>query len=782
MKKTLRNALLIFLAMALVATASIFGTIAWLSDEDGAVNVMTLGNVYIEQNEYEYNENGELVDFTQGKPLLPYVGQLGWTNADYMDGAYRSFTMNNVVDKYVTVTNTGSTPAYVRTILALEMGEYDTVDEFYYKVVGVATNAANGAEFKFEGAWNWSDKFVAEIDGNNYLILVATHEDPVMPGEETIPSLLQVYMNKEADNEEVIKVDGNGNGMYDILAFSQAVQSTGFASAEEALNTGFGVISAADLTTLPWNASDYDLPVIVNTPAELSDALTEAGKANAGNTEIILAADLDLSDVDWTPINVDGYHGAGVITLDGGNNTITGLNAPLFAGGFAGKSGIVVKHLTIADSDIKSNSTLGAGAFIANADSMYVITLEDCHLVDSTIDSPESRNGGLIGWASGYANLNDGPVKTYITIEDCSVIDCEINGTSVGAIAGHPGASDYTYTTIKNCVAVGNTLTSTDDGEWRVGAIVGTANDGHVEIIDCTIGDNVMTQPNGGATTANTYPGDEVGRFVSGTTGTLVVTGTRVISIAESGAEFKDAAVNGGEIVVDGKIAVEDVTYFGDSAPVTVTGGTFSRDTASGNPLTVNTTEKVTFNGTIFESVKGSAVLATRKVGANIELNDCVFNNLAAPSTGNTGIQVFASNVTIVFNNCTFNNMPIETNTAYPDNITLVFNNCTFTWTGDNCPGMIKIANSVKADIDLNDCKFVYTTDSQYTSRKNMISIYANPGASTIDFNNFEVIGTRNNDNIWTICGNHKNLTITATGDLSYTFNGTEVDFNTYLK
>ena len=751
MKKTFRNAVLIVLAMAIVASVSIFGTIAWLSDEDGAVNVMTLGNVYIDQNEYEYNANGELVEFTQGKPLLPVVDA------------------NNVIDKIVTVTNTGSTGAYVRTIFAFEKGTLGTDSKTFAETVSMDVNTTD---------WTWSNSFEAVIGNNTYVIMVATYNKVLTPGVETEPSLNKVWMNAVADNEEVVAVDGNVNKMYDILVFSQAVQSTGFTSASEALDRGFGVV---DVTNLPWDADGNGLPVIVNTVESFTAALKAAGAAKSGNTEIILAADLDLSDVDWTPINVDGYHGAGVVTLDGGNNTITGLNAPLFEGGFAGKSGIVIKHLTIADSTIKSNSTLGAGAFIANADSMHVITLEDCHLVNSTIDSPESRNGGLIGWASGYAKLNDGPVKAYITIENCSVIGCDINGTSVGAIVGHPGASDYTYTTIKNCVVLRNTLTSTDDGEWRVGAIVGTANNGHVEIIDCTIGSNVMTQPACSGYT-NKYNGDEVGRFVPAGTGTLEINGTRVIAIAESGAEFKDAAVNGGEIVVDGKITVEDVTYFGGSAPVTVTGGTFSRDTASGNPLTVNTTEKVTFNGVTFESVKGSAVLATRKVGANIELNDCVFNNLGAPSTGNTGIQVFASDVVIVFNNCTFNNAPIETNTAYPDNIKLVFNNCTFTWTGDNCPGMIKIANSVKADIDLNDCKFVYTTDSQYTTRKNMISIYANPGASTIDFNNFEVIGTRNNDNIWTICGNHKNLTITATGELSYTFNGTEVDFNTYLK
>ena len=128
---------------------------------------MTMGNVKIEQIEQEWNEAGELVDFTQAKPLYPYVGELGWTNKDYENGAYRKFTMENVVDKYVSVKNTGKSDAYVRTIIALEMGDF-TYQEF--KQIGISTNAEVGAEFKFPGAWEWTDDFETTIDGKRYNI------------------------------------------------------------------------------------------------------------------------------------------------------------------------------------------------------------------------------------------------------------------------------------------------------------------------------------------------------------------------------------------------------------------------------------------------------------------------------------------------------------------------------------------------------------------------------------------------------------------------------------
>ena len=65
--KKFKKVLLSILSLALVAILSIGGTIAYLTSEDSDVNVMTMGNVKIEQIEQEWNEAGELVDFTQAE-------------------------------------------------------------------------------------------------------------------------------------------------------------------------------------------------------------------------------------------------------------------------------------------------------------------------------------------------------------------------------------------------------------------------------------------------------------------------------------------------------------------------------------------------------------------------------------------------------------------------------------------------------------------------------------------------------------------------------------------
>ena len=265
----------------------------------------------------------------------------------------------------------------------------------------------------------------------------------------------------------------------------------------------------------------------VTSPAGLEKALEGAGAAGAGDHTIEIESDLDMTGMDWTPINVDGYHGADIVTVEGNGATIKGLDGALFAGGFAGGSGIVIKDLTIEGAYMIADNTQGYGAFVNCADSMEEITLINCHLKNSTIITPndgaaESRIGGLVGWTAGYNNPNDGPVDTYVTIKDCSVTGCTIKGFgSIGGIVGHSGGNAATFTTVENCTVQNNTFASTDDGGWRVGVVVGTANVGQMTISGITASNNTLTQ------TGKTMPAHSelYGRFVPGTTGTLVIDG-----------------------------------------------------------------------------------------------------------------------------------------------------------------------------------------------------------------------------------------------------------------
>ena len=291
--------------------------------------------------------------------------------------------------------------------------------------------------------------------------------------------------------------------------------------------------------------------------------------------------------------------------MEGNNHKITGLNAPLFAGGFAGTSGIVVKNLTLTKVTIKdSTSDQGIGAFINNVDAMPKIELNNCHLTNSTITSTGgARVGGLIGWTSGYNKKNDGPVDTYITVTNCSVENTKITAAgSVGGIIGHAGANPATFHTFENNTITNCTLNSTDNGDWRVGVVVGTANVGEVALNNTTESGNTVTQ------TGKTAPAGQsnlYGRFVPGTTGKLVIDGTAVFDssivavVDNKGYKMLAdavAAAQGGATVKLLKDVTEDVVIPADKT-ITLDLNGKKLTNKTGHTITVEQGATLTING-----------------------------------------------------------------------------------------------------------------------------------------------------------------------------------------
>lgn len=360
----------------------------------------------------------------------------------------------------------------------------------------------------------------------------------------------------------------------------------------------------------------------------------KAGESGSGNVTVTIDKDYNLTGYNWTALTVDGYNGAGIVTVEGNNHTITGLNTSLFAGGFAGTSGIVIKDLTLDNVSIEDTTNeQGIGAFINNVDSMPKIELNNCHLTDSTITSTGgARVGGLIGWTSGYNKKDDGPVDTYITVTNCSVENTKITAKgSVGGIIGHAGANPATYHTFTNNTVTGCTLHSTDDGGWRVGVVVGTVNVGEVALNNTTESGNTVTQ------TGKTAPAGQsnlYGRFVPGTTGKLVIDSTAVfdssIVAVVDNKGYKTladavAAAQGGATVKLLKDVTEDVVIPADKTiTLDLNGKTLTN--SAGDTITVALGAKLTIEG------KGTVDNVTHARAA-------VFNNGEVVLNGGTFVR-----------------------------------------------------------------------------------------------------------------------------------------------
>lgn len=469
--------LLLIVSIMLATLMSLGGTLAYLNDTDSDVNTMTLGNVKIEQHEFErVVENGEykkgtvdnqesylLQEFTQNKPLLPIVGnpyggydpiptrlsQLGHNSR----GGADMLNVKNAQDKFVVVENTGNTPAYVRTLIAFEAGS--VAEEDWNNLVNYSSH------FTWKETQDW---FIAEINGNNYYMVEFVYDGyqdvqhpkgKLTAGDYTYPSLTQVYVYSHATNEDLVKLDGNKNGTFDILVLSQAIQAEGFADATTALTEGFGAFTpdnvkswfeqvpvAEDEVDTSWY-SENKTEFVLTTVEELHGLakLVNGGNSFAGKT-VKLGADINLAGQEWKPI---------------GNSETTA-----FEGNFDGQ-GHTISNLYIESSDGVENALFGC---IANSE-ITGITVKN---VDIT---GYSESAAIVGYAEGS------------TISDCHVRG-KVNIVSEWAYVG--GIAAHGYMDIENCSVIADG-TGVIKSETRnaVGGIAAWMWEGNNRITGCRV-------------------------------------------------------------------------------------------------------------------------------------------------------------------------------------------------------------------------------------------------------------------------------------------------------
>lgn len=507
----MKKVLLMCTAYVLVAALAIGGTIAYLQDDDSDVNVMTLGNVSIAQHEYERATNTDgsyetkeiddvtsyvLKDFTQGKPLLPIVGDpnepgdspayAGFDNTivrmTQVDsyGGMQVFAGKNAQDKFVTVENTGKTDAYVRTLVAVECGSTDG---------SLVRNS-------YHSAWTENEIGVITVDGNNYYLieyaytggkhLGGQHEKGILPaGETSYPSLSQVYLKHNATNEDMVAIDGNGNGTLDILVVSQAVQVAGFADAETALNAGFGDITP---TNHPW-AGEGNAPVIPVTVSSADDLVgeLEAGENVVMNADLTVDADTSAAHSAYgdTGVTIDGntFDGAGnTLTVDNSNTTwdcavylksgtvqnvtVNGAFRGIFMGEATGDA--YVDNVVIDDVCYTFNSDGGNKAY-----GVYI------------------SNSALNGWTS-YSNVHKEVVFT----------NCNF-GAGTGRYA-YAFCRPYNASVFENCV-------------FEKGFQFDTSKTSDITFINCYYGDTLITAEN-----AETLTDGETPFFCTGLNGITI--------------------------------------------------------------------------------------------------------------------------------------------------------------------------------------------------------------------------------------------------------------------
>jgi len=336
----------------------------------------------------------------------------------------------------------------------------------------------------------------------------------------------------------------------------------------------------------------------------------DVAKYNAPGVYVVLDADINLSDVEWTPIGTgtrsgNAYSGnAFKGTFDGQGKSITGLSAPagLTGSDAFGLFGIVdggtVKNLAFYDVAITTDSkNVGTAiGLMFNGATAENITVES-----GSVTAPDGV-GGVVGRmvidgtisgcsnnASVTANTGAGGIvgKAYYTAADSemTITDCTNTGAVTGGYAAG-GITSLSAANVSDCSNTGIITAGTEAGgiigeQVNYGAVTGNTNSGMV-----TNGETTGTAYGGiigwirYQTSVADYPVSEVivvsGNTNSGNidgegsslgTGGIVgliynqgtVTGNKNTAASIKGGVFT-AGIAGGLQGTDGNLAIEGAT------------------------------------------------------------------------------------------------------------------------------------------------------------------------------------------------------------------------------
>ena len=467
--------LLLIVSIVLAMTMSLGGTLAYLQDTDADINVMTVGRVSITQNEQERNAAGELVAFTPNKPALPAVGPIEWADEGVVFNGteYKVFTdkLKNVIDKMVTVTNTGNSDAYVRTIVAIEAPGFDSKNLIHLNY--------NGTDCTQSGP------VTVTIDNVDYVVFAYTYNEKLAANATSAPSLMQLFLDKNTTNEDVAAY---GN-TWEVLVLSQAIQADGFADAATALNEGFGAVDEDNVKTWFGDWEQWEENGEIGTPGEKNDtnnppaipvadaaelaALLEEGIPQ-GATVALAAANYGTVELkgELKDVTIQGAEGMNVkfVAKEGSkleNVTLSGMEmnyndqTGLFVknGAVVIEKGATVKQLVIEDAKMTGSMSCAIGVSEPTAEitlknstvegPKYVVYSSSAPIAQLTI---EGCDISVTGWAIMLNGADT--VGAKLTINNNNFVNCTQGiAKYLGSSQPEGAATVFTNNTLTNCRA-----------------------------------------------------------------------------------------------------------------------------------------------------------------------------------------------------------------------------------------------------------------------------------------------------------------------------------------
>ena len=216
--RSMKKALLLMLCAALLVSATVFGTLAYLTDSDQVTNTFTVGKVYIDLDEADVKPDGTLD-----------------TNERVKENEYHLLPGHTYIKDPTVTVKAGSSDAYVRMIV--------TVNN--YDVLEAALNGLNGYFIDLNGdqntdvvlekllddSWNYGDWHFEKFteSGTTATYEFRYKEIVAQSAADTKLSALftKIKVPGELDNTHLAYLDA-----VEIVVTAHAIQADGFENDE----------------------------------------------------------------------------------------------------------------------------------------------------------------------------------------------------------------------------------------------------------------------------------------------------------------------------------------------------------------------------------------------------------------------------------------------------------------------------------------------------------------------------------------------------------------------
>lgn len=366
----------------------------------------------------------------------------------------------------------------------------DNSDDTYVRVKVTVENGFNFMGVYTDGKWD-PEGFFAQLINNNLgegweltdinilmsgpdrdtsdMEYTLTYTERLSAGESTPPAFTEIVFSPKFDKTSIETMVGKS---FNVDVIAEAIQAATFNSAVEAFANYDGV--APDAPNTDWydeNATEYTLD-------SAEDLLGFAQKVNSGvnfkGKTVKLGADINLQNIEWTPIGYKANNNGGFGgTFDGQGHTISNLyvdvndGAGLFGYVFATGTRPVVKNVKVENATITGTHYAGVIAAHTNGH------ITGCSVVNATIScaDPAGKDGDKVGSIVGFAGSD---VSFEISGNYAKNVTISAN-RDAGAIVGRIDAAKHTLS--------GNTfenVTVTHNG-YETGANISNNEAGRID-------------------------------------------------------------------------------------------------------------------------------------------------------------------------------------------------------------------------------------------------------------------------------------------------------------